>query len=135
LVTLRLGDANELVEAYRNIMQLRHEPAVLALSRQPLPTLDRTRYAAATGVAQGAYILADSPDGTPEVILIASSSELILAVQAHEELIAEGIGSRVASMPSWDKIRLESAEIACCLRKSMRASRSSRLPLLDGNGT
>jgi transketolase len=102
LVTLRLGDANEVVEAFRYIMRLRHEPAVLALSRQPLPTLDRTRYAAATGVAQGAYILADSPDGTPEVILIASGSELILAVQAHEQLIAEGIGSRVVSMPSWN---------------------------------
>jgi transketolase len=102
LVTLRLGDANEVVEAYRYIMQLRHEPAVLALSRQPLPTLDRTRYAAATGVAQSAYILADSPDGTPEVVLIASGSELILAVHAHEQLIAEGIGSRVVSMPCWD---------------------------------
>lgn len=102
LVTLRPGDANEVVESYRYIMQLRHEPAVLALSRQPLPTLDRSRYAPASGVAKGAYVLADPPGGDPEVILIASGSELILAVNAHETLIAEGIRSRVVSMPSWD---------------------------------
>jgi transketolase len=102
LVTLRPGDANEVVEAYRYILQLRHEPAVLALSRQPLPTLDRTEYAAASGVARGAYVLADAPGGSPEVILIASGSEVSLAVQAHENLIAEGIRSRVVSMPSWD---------------------------------
>jgi transketolase len=102
LVTLRPGDANEVVEAYRYIMRLRHEPAVLALSRQALPTLDRSRYAPASGVAHGAYVLADPPDGSPEVILIASGSELILAVQAHEKLLAEGIRSRVVSMPSWD---------------------------------
>jgi transketolase len=102
LVTLRPGDANEVVEAYRYIMQLRHKPAVLALSRQPLPTLDRTKYAAASGVAQGAYVLADPPGGNPEVILIASGSEVSLAVETHEQLLAEGIRSRVVSMPSWD---------------------------------
>jgi transketolase len=102
LVTLRPADANEVVEAYRYIMQLRHEPALLALSRQPLPTLDRSKYAAASGVAHGAYVLADAPGGKPEVILIASGSEVILAVQAHEKLLAEGIRSRVVSMPSWD---------------------------------
>ena len=102
LVTLRPGDANEVVEAYRTIMQLCHEPAVLALSRQALPTLDRTRYASAAGVAKGAYVLADTPGGEPEVILIASGSEVSLAVQAHEKLIAEGVRSRVVSMPSWD---------------------------------
>ncbi|HZO53710.1 MAG TPA: transketolase, partial [Bryobacteraceae bacterium] len=102
LVTLRPGDANEVVEAYRYILQLRHEPAVLALSRQPLPTLDRTKYAAASGVARGAYVLGDAPGGDPEVILIASGSEVILAVEAHEQLLAEGIRSRVVSMPSWD---------------------------------
>jgi len=102
LVTLRPGDANEVVEAYRYIMQLRHEPAVLALSRQSLPTLDRTKYAAASGVAQGAYVLGDAPGGDPEVILIASGSEVSLAVQAHEQLLADGIRSRVVSMPSWD---------------------------------
>jgi transketolase len=102
LVTLRPGDANEVVEAYRYMMQLRHEPAVLVLSRQPLPTLDRNKYAPASGVARGAYVLADASRGNPEVILIASGSELILAVEAHEKLIAEGIRSRVVSMASWD---------------------------------
>src|SRR5262245_5689627 len=87
LVLLRPGDANEIVEAYRYIMELRHQPAVLVLSRQPLPTLDRTKYAAASGLARGAYVLADSPGGDPQVILIASGSELSLVVQAHEALL------------------------------------------------
>jgi transketolase len=102
LVTLRPGDANEVVEAYRYVMQLRHQPALLVLSRQPLPTLDRRKYAPATGVARGAYVLADAPGGNPEVILIASGSELTLAVQAHDSLLAEGIRSRVVSMASWE---------------------------------
>jgi transketolase len=102
LVVLRPGDANEVVEAYRYIMQLRHQPAVLALSRQPLPTLDRSKYAPASGVARGAYVLADAPGGKPELILIASGSEVSLCINAHEELLAEGIRSRVVSMPSWD---------------------------------
>ena len=102
LVTLRPGDANEVVEAYRYVMQLRHQPAVLVLSRQPLPTLDRRTYAPAEGVARGAYVLADPPGGNPEVILIASGSEVSLAVEAHDKLLAEGIRSRVVSMPSWD---------------------------------
>jgi transketolase len=102
LVTLRPGDANEVVEAYRYVLQLRHQPAVLALSRQPLPTLDRHVYASATGVARGAYVLADPPGGNPEVILIASGSELSLVVEAHGKLLAEGIRARVVSMPSWE---------------------------------
>jgi transketolase len=102
LVTLRPGDANEVIEAYRYIMQLRHQPAVLVLSRQPLPTLDRKKYAPASGVARGAYVLGDPSRGNPEVILIASGSEVSLAVEAHEKLVAEGIHSRVVSMPSWD---------------------------------
>jgi transketolase len=102
LVMLRPADANEVVEAYRYIMKLRHEPAALALSRQPLPTLDRGKYAAASGVARGAYVLADAPEGNPEVILIGTGSEVVLCVQAHEQLLAEGIRSRVVSMPSWD---------------------------------
>ncbi len=102
LTVLRPGDANEVVEAYRYIMQLRHRPAVLALSRQPLPTLDRGRYAAAAGVARGAYVLADTSSGLPEIILIASGSEVALAVDAHEQLVASGVRSRVVSMPSWD---------------------------------
>ena len=110
LVTLRPGDANEVVEAYRYIMQLRHKPAVLALSRQPLPTLDRTKYASAAGVAKGAYVLADAPDKNPELILIASGSEVSLAVQAHEKLVAEGVRSRVVSMPSWDIFDHQSKE-------------------------
>jgi transketolase len=102
LITIRPGDANEVVEAYRFVMQLRHQPAVLALSRQPLPTLDRSKYAPATGVAQGAYVLADTPAENPDVIIIASGSEVSLAVEAHESLLAEGIRSRVVSMPSWE---------------------------------
>jgi transketolase len=102
LVTLRPGDANEVVEAYRYALQLHHQPAVLVLSRQPLPTLDRRAYAPATGVARGAYVLADAPGANPEVILIASGSELSLAVQAHDKLLADGIRSRVVSMPSWE---------------------------------
>src|SRR6267142_118339 len=102
LITLRPGDANEVVEAYRYVMQLRHQPAVLALSRQPLPTLDRSVYAPAAGVARGAYVLADAPGGNPDVILIASGSELCLAVEAHGKLVAEGIRARVVSMPSWE---------------------------------
>jgi transketolase len=102
LITLRPGDANEVVEAYRFIMQLRHQPAVLAVSRQPLPTLDRNKYAPASGVAHGAYVLADAPGGNPEVIIIASGSEVSLAVAAHEKLLAEGFRSRVVSMPSWE---------------------------------
>ena len=102
LTLLRPGDANEVVEAYRVIMQLRHRPAALVLSRQPLPTLNRNKYAPASGVARGAYVLADAPDGKPEIIIIATGSEISLAVQAHEKLVAEGVSSRVVSMPSWD---------------------------------
>jgi transketolase len=102
LLTVRPGDANEVVEAYRYVVQLRHQPAALVLSRQALPTLDRTAYASAAGVARGAYVLADPPGGNPEVILIASGSELSLAIKAHGELLAAGIRSRVVSMPSWE---------------------------------
>ena len=102
LVALRPGDANEVVEAYRYILQLRHKPAVLVLSRQPLPTFDRSKYAPASGLARGAYVLADAPGGNPEIILIATGSEVSLAVDAHEKLTAEGTRSRVVSMPSWD---------------------------------
>jgi transketolase len=110
LMTLRPADANEVVEAYRCILQLQHKPAVLVLSRQPLPTLDRTRFAAAAGLARGAYILADPPEGNPEVILIATGSEVVLAVNAHDALAAQGIRSRVVSMPSWDLFEEQSDE-------------------------
>jgi len=102
LVVLRPGDANEVVEAYRYVMQLRHQPAVIALSRQPLPTFDRNKYASAAGVARGAYVMADAAGGSPQIILIASGSEVSLAVDAHETLRGQGIRSRVVSMPSWD---------------------------------
>jgi transketolase len=102
LVVLRPGDANEVVEAYRFILKLRHQPAVIALSRQPLPTFDRGKYASAAGVARGAYVMADAPGGPPEIILIASGSEVSLIVDAHEVLVSRGIRSRVVSMPSWD---------------------------------
>jgi transketolase len=102
LVVLRPADANEVVEAYRYIMQLRHQPAVLVLSRQPLPTFDRSKYASAVGVAHGAYVMADALDGSPEIILIASGSEVALVIRAHEVLRGQGIRSRVISMPSWD---------------------------------
>jgi transketolase len=102
LTVLRPGDANEVVEAYRHILQLRHRPAVLALTRQALPTFDRNKYAPASGVAHGAYVMADTPGGAPEVILIASGSEVSLVVDAQVALASENIRSRVVSMPSWD---------------------------------
>jgi len=102
LITLRPGDANEVVEAFRFVLQLRHQPAVMALSRQALATLDRNRYSSAAGVARGAYVLADAPGGDPQVILMATGSEVSIAVEAHEILVAEGIRSRVVSMPSWE---------------------------------
>jgi transketolase len=102
LVLLRPGDANEVVEAYRYVLQLRHQPAAIVLSRQPLPTLDRGKFASAGGVSKGAYVLVDAVRDIPKLILIASGSELSLAVEAHETLTAQGIGCRVVSMPSWD---------------------------------
>jgi transketolase len=102
LVVLRPGDANEVVEAYRYVLQLRHQPAVIALSRQPLPTFDRSKYASAAGVARGAYVMADAQGGSPQIILIGSGSEVSLIVKAHEALASRGIRSRVVSMPSWD---------------------------------
>jgi transketolase len=110
LVVLRPGDANEVVEAYRYVLQLRHQPAVLALSRQPLPTLDRAKYASASGVAKGAYVLADAPGADPELILIASGSEVSLAVDAYEQLVKEGVRARVVSMASWDIFERQTAE-------------------------
>jgi transketolase len=102
LVVLRPADANEVLEAWKVIMQLHHQPAVLVLTRQDVPTLDRARYAPASGVAKGAYVVADAPNGTPNVLLLASGSEVALCVEAHERLSAEGLRSRVISMPSWE---------------------------------
>jgi len=102
LVVLRPGDANETAEAWRAIMNLAHRPAALVLTRQNLPTLDRSVYAPASGVSRGGYVLADADDGKPQVILMATGSELQLAVAARETLADEGIAARVVSMPSWE---------------------------------
>ena len=102
LTVLRPGDANEIAEAWRLIMEFRHKPVCLILSRQNMPTLDRTKYAPASGLTKGAYILADALDGEPEVILIGTGSEVSLCVDAYEKLTAEGIKTRVVSMPSWE---------------------------------
>jgi transketolase len=102
MLVLRPGDANEVVEAYRFIMQYRKGPVSLVLTRQAIPTLDRSQYAPAAGVAKGAYVLADAPGGNPEVILMASGSEVSLCVDAFEKLKVEGIKARVVSMPSWE---------------------------------
>jgi transketolase len=102
LITLRPADANEVVEAWRVVMALKHQPACLVLSRQALPTIDRTRYAAAGGVGRGAYVLADPERGKPQVILIGTGSEVALCLSAYEDLKREGVPARVVSMPSWE---------------------------------
>ena len=101
LMVFRPGDANEVVEAWKVIMQLERNPAVLVLTRQPVPTLDRNKYAAASGVAKGAYVLADASGASPEVILMGTGSELSLCVSAYEQLTSEGVKTRVVSMPCW----------------------------------
>jgi len=102
LIVLRPGDANEVVEAWKIIAQLQHQPVALVLTRQAMPTFDRTKYGAASGTARGAYILADAPGGKPEVILMGTGSEVSLCVEAYEKLKADGIQARVVSMPSWE---------------------------------
>ena len=102
LVTLRPCDANEVAEAWRVIMQMNHGPVILALSRQALPTLDRTTYAPASGLQKGAYVLADADGGKPDVLLLATGSEVALCVEAYEKLKADGVKARVVSMPSWE---------------------------------
>jgi transketolase len=99
LMVLRPGDANEVTEAWKVIAQLKESPSAIVLTRQNLPTLDRTKYAPASGVAKGGYVLADGPGGKPDVILIGTGSELSLCVEAYEKLTAEGIKARVVSMP------------------------------------
>lgn len=102
LIVLRPADANEVTEAWRVIMKLRHQPAVLVLTRQALPIIDRNKYAPAAGVERGAYILADAPQGKPDVLLLATGSEVALCLEAYERLKGEGIRARVVSMPSWE---------------------------------
>jgi transketolase len=112
LIVLRPCDANEVAEAWRVIMQLKHEPACLILSRQPLPTLDRTVYAGAEKTKFGGYILADSagPDGQLDVILIGAGSEVSLCVGAYEKLLVEGVKARVVSLPSWELFEHQSQD-------------------------
>jgi transketolase len=110
LLTIRPGDANETAEAWRFVMQLTHEPCAIVLSRQALPTIDRTKYAPATGLAKGAYVLADAPGGKPDVILMASGSEVSLCLAAYEKLVAEGVKVRVVSMPCWETFEKESQQ-------------------------
>jgi transketolase len=110
LITLRPGDANEILEAWKVIMRLKHEPVALILSRQAMPTLDRSKYAPASGVAKGAYVLGDAPGGKPEVILMATGTEVGLAVEAYEKLTAEGVRARVVSMPSWELFEHQSQD-------------------------
>lgn len=109
LIVLRPGDANEVVESWRIIAQLKTEPVALVLSRQNIPTLDRTKYAPASGVSKGAYVLADAPNGKPDVILMGTGSELSLCVDAYEKLKSEGVNARVVSMPSWELFEKQDA--------------------------
>jgi transketolase len=109
MLVFRPGDANEVVEAYKIAMQHTHGPTTLVLTRQAMPTFDRTKYAAASGVAKGAYVLADAAGGRPEVILLASGSEVGLCAAAYEKLTAEGIKARVVSMPSWELFEKQDA--------------------------
>jgi transketolase len=109
LHVMRPADANEVAEAWRFILQLKKEPVALVLSRQALPTIDRTKYAAASGVQKGAYILADC-EGTPDVILMGTGSEVQLCIGAYEQLKAEGTKARVVSMPCWEAFERQSRE-------------------------
>jgi transketolase len=102
LIMIRPADANEVREAWKVILQLHHEPAVLVLTRQAVPTIDRKKYASASDLARGAYVLADAPGGNPEVILIGTGSEVALCLDAYEQLTREGVRARVVSMPSWE---------------------------------
>ncbi len=110
LYTFRPADANEVTETYRIVMGLTHNPAALVMSRQPLPTVDRSKYASAKGVAKGAYVLADAPDGHPKVILIGTGSEVALCMGVFETLEAEGVGARVVSMPCWELFEKQDQE-------------------------
>jgi transketolase len=102
LIVLRPGDANEAVEAWKLIVRLRHQPVALVLSRQAMPTVDRSLYSSAAGLTKGAYVLADSPLGPPEVLLMGSGTEVSLCLAGYEQLKAEGIRARVVSIPSWE---------------------------------
>jgi len=110
MIVIRPADANEVVEAWRAILQIKDRPVSLVLTRQALPTLDRTKYRAASGVSQGAYVLVDAPETKPDVLLMATGSEVSLCLAAHEQLASEGIKARVISMPSWELFESQSLE-------------------------
>jgi transketolase len=110
LDVIRPADANETAEAWKAAMDRHHGPVALVLTRQDVPILDRGRYAAAEGLRKGGYVLANSEGGDPEVILIATGSEVHLAVEAHEQLIADGVRSRVVSLPCWELFDRQNSE-------------------------
>ena len=110
MVVLRPADANEVAEAYRTAVAFTDRPAMMVLTRQNLPTLDRSKYAPASGVAKGGYVLSDAPDGNPQVILIGTGSEVSLCLEAQEKLASEGIATRVVSLPSWELFNEQPAE-------------------------
>jgi transketolase len=110
LIVLRPADANEVAEAWKVILRMKRQPVALILSRQNEPTLDRTKYAPASGVSNGAYVLADAAPGNPEVILMGTGTEVSLCVDAYEQLKAEGIRARVVSMPSWELFEQQTQE-------------------------
>jgi len=110
LVVIRPGDANETAVAWRVAIETRDRPVALALTRQNVPTLDRTQFAAADGLRRGAYVLTDAPDGRPDLVLIGTGSEVSLAVAAREKLSERKIQARVVSMPSWELFDLQPRE-------------------------
>ncbi len=110
LVVMRPCDANEVAEAWRVILAMPRQPVVLILTRQALPTLDRKRFAAASGLTRGAYVLAEAEGGNPEVLLLSTGSEVSLCIEAYEELTQQGIRARVVSMPSWELFERQSEE-------------------------
>ena len=134
---LRPGDANEVDEAWKVACRLKHGPVLLVLTRQADAHLDRTKYAPASGVAKGAYILADAPDGKPEVILIGTGSEVSLCVDAYEKLKAEGVNARVVSMPSWEfsKTKIRLTKKACFPPDVTARVAVEKAARSDGNAT
>ena len=130
LLVIRPCDANEVVESWKIILEQRHTPTVLILSRQALPTLDRTKYAAASGLAHGAYVLADAPNAKPDVLLLATGSEVSLCIQAYELLEREGINARVISMPCW---RLFEAEDQSYRHRVLPPNVKARVSVEEGS--
>jgi transketolase len=102
LLVFRPADANEVAEAYRTILSINDRPAALVLTRQGVPTLDRNEHGSAVGLAKGGYVLIDPPEGTPEVILIGTGSEVHICLDAYKQLTADGIKARVVSLPCWE---------------------------------